>query len=197
MEKLTQIWNDDKFRCGGFYELDVEISDNSSSPPIKELLQSLFELDFVKGPFNWEFEKIDLDLEYFENLGLIEVDDKLIPFKIYYISEEGQDGNIWLDISIYTAILEEVLGQEYRTWSENPKYHPCLDEQLLKILKKWNSVYKIKLGTLGFEVSGMYDLEWLTENQLRENDVLFTRFFVNKTDLLHIDVINHDKVHII
>ncbi len=76
MKTAKEIWNNEALKCGGFYELVIEVSSNEERASVKALTKKLFQLDFVKGPFNAEFIKVELDLEYFDNLGFIEVEEK-------------------------------------------------------------------------------------------------------------------------
>jgi hypothetical protein len=185
MQPVKEIWNNKELRCGGFYELAIEVSSNEERESLSRLTTKLFQLDFVKGPFNTEFESVSLDLEYFDNLGFIEVEGKKVPFKTYNIIEEGEDGSNWLDISFYSGIYEEVFGKEYQTWAKEGKWHKGFDNCLFQILKELNSVIKIRIGLIGFEVSGMYNLRYLKERELTENDISHTKFFANKGILLN------------
>lgn len=57
-----------------------------------------------------------------------------------------------------------------------------------------NSRFQIKLGLLGFEVSGMYDLKWLMGNELKNTDISHTRFYINSDDLNLINHANYNNV---
>ena len=182
MKKIKDIWNNKELRCGGYYELAMEVSSNKEIEPVKELTKQVFQCDFVHGPFNSNFELVELDLEYFDNLGYIEIEDKKVPFKTFNVPEEGNEGSNWLDICVYTAIYEEIFGDEYQTWSTEGKWHKGYDNQLIRILNRLNSIYKIRIGVIGFEISGMYYLQNLRHKELTENDVSHTKFFVNKDE---------------
>lgn len=184
MKTAKEIWNNEELRCGGFYELAIEVSSNEEREPVKELTKQLFQLDFIKGPFNSEFTNVELDLEYFDNLGFIEIEEKKVPFKTFNVPEDGEGGSNWLDICVYTAIYEEILGKEYQTWATEGKWHKGFDNLLIQILEELNSVRKIRIGVIGFEVSGMYYLQTLKEKELTDNDTTHTKFFVNKGEKL-------------
>ena len=194
MREIRDIWNNSDIRCGGFYEMAIQVSDNKSIEPIRKLTKAVFNIDFINGPYDNDFNNTQIDLEYFENIGLIKIENKFLPFKTYHISEEGDDGNNWLDISIYTGILEEILGKEYKTWDTNSKLHEGVDKLLVDLLKVINSRFKIKLGILGFEVSGMYDLEWLMDNELKNADISHTRFYIDSDNFNLINPVNYNNV---
>ena len=188
MDKIRsakELWHDKELRCGGFYELAIEISDNNQDrAEILNLLKLIYEIEFVHGPFDHEFNKsdffVDIENGYGENLGYLEVENKQIPFKTVFISEEGKEGSNWINICFYTAMYEEVLGKEFQTWATNGKWHAGFDEKLILILKHINSTYKVRIGSIGFELSGMYYLKTLQEKLLTKIDVSHTKFFVNK-----------------
>lgn len=189
MRRAKEIWNNDELRCGGFYELAIEVSDNNKPREwIENILTSIFELEFIEGPFDNQLNKSDffLDMEngYGENLGYLRIDGNEIPFKTVFISEEGQNESNWLDLCFYTAIYEQVLGKQYQTWATNGKWHKGFDEMLETVLIHLNSKQKIRMGVLGFEVSGIYYLKTLMEKELTNNDVSHTKFFVNKGEIL-------------
>ena len=189
MKTAKDIWNNIELRCGGFYELAIEVSDNNKSRTwIERCLNAIFELDFIKGPFDHDLNNtrfyLDLEFGYGENLGYLKIADKELPFKIVFISEEGQNESNWISLCFYTAMYEQLLGKEYQTWAINAKWHQGLDNKLITILNYLNNTQKIRMGLLGFEVSGQYYLKSLKENELTYNDVSHTKFYVNKNEKL-------------
>ena len=187
MRTAKEIWNDKELRCGGFYELAMEISNNNQSRKDTELfLKSIFEIEFVKGPFDNDFNKSEIYINdentYGEVLGYLEVGQNQIPFTTILISEEVEKGSNWVDICFYTGIYEEILGKEYQTWATNGNWHLGFDKLLIKILTHLNSKHKIRLGIIGFEVSGMYSLESIKKEKLNKYDISHTKFFVNKEE---------------
>lgn len=195
MDEVIKIWNNDKYKSGGFYEIAMQIENNDDSKIVKILLEKLFQIENISGPFDNNLEHKKLDLEYFENIGILEINNKKLPFKTHHFP--GDNGINWLDISIYTAMLEKVLGTEYQTWNINgndTKFHEGLDKILIDILRILNAERNIQLGILGFEVSAMYEFDWLSKNELTENDIAFSRFFINKNALDKINLKNKDKV---
>lgn len=187
MRTAKEIWNDQELRCGGFYELAIEISENNlERKEVIEYLKSLFEIESVDGPFDHHFNKsdyfVDTENGYGENLGYLEIEGVDIPFKTVFISEEGEEGSNWIDICFYTAIYEELLGNEYKTWATDAKWHKGFDDKLILILKHLNSIRKVRIGLIGFEISGEYYLKTLKDKELSKNDVSHTKFFVNKEE---------------
>ena len=198
MKEVIEIWNSDKYKCGGFYEIAMQIENNENSKKVEKLLENLFQIGNISGPFDNNFKNKKLDLEYFENVGILEINNKKLPFKTHHFP--GDNGINWFDISIYTSMLEKVLGNEYQTWNINgneTKFHEELDRILINILRTLNTKCKIQLGILGFEVSGMYELESLLKKELTENDVAFSRFFINKSELHKINLKNKSKIIIL
>jgi predicted NAD-dependent protein-ADP-ribosyltransferase YbiA (DUF1768 family) len=195
MNEVIKIWNDEKYKCGGFYEIAIQVEDYDNNKKAKVLLEKLFQIENIIGPFDNNLENKKLDLEYYNNIGIIEINKKKLPFKIHHIS--GDNGINWLDISIYTAMLEKVLGNKYQTWNINgnvTKLNEELDKILITVIRILNAECKIQLGILGFEVSGMYEFDWLIKNELTKNDTTFSKFFINKSDLDKINLKNKNKV---
>jgi len=197
MTTAKEIWNNKDLRCGGFYELSIQVSDNQSGDPIKLLAKTIFEMDFVKGPFDDQFNKVELDLEYGNNLGYLVIEGKQLPFQTYFMLLEGDGEYHWLDISIHTAMLENVLGEEYKTWTLDAKWHKGLDDLLMDILKQLNHVFNIQMAMIGFEVSTMYGIDWLINNELQDHDISHTKFFVNKADIPKLNPGNSEKVNLL
>lgn len=192
MRTAKEICQDKNARTGGVYELAIEVGDNRSKAPVVALVNALFSLPFVQGPFDKKMEVAELDVDYFDHAGYLEIEGKELPFVLFFISEEGAEGSNWLDISFYTGTYEEVLGAEYQTWSVDAKWHQGVDDLLLQILRHLNSVYTIRLGLMGYEISGIYSLQWLQENELGVDRYHHDTFFVNKGEVLQGK--NHEQV---
>ncbi|MEM6263268.1 MAG: hypothetical protein AAGI38_12220 [Bacteroidota bacterium] len=184
MEKLKEIWNNKELRSGDFYELAIEVSNPQEVGSVKVLTNKLFELPHVRGPFDNDFEPTKLDLNYFDNLGYFIVDSRKVPFKTFHFPPEGENASSWLDILVDTSIYEAILGKEYQTWSSDAKWHKGLDSILIDSLKALNSVHQVRVGLIGWEVSGMYTLKTLREKQLEKVHFSPTKFFVNKDENL-------------
>lgn len=193
MQTLRQIWSNPNLRTGGFYDLSIEVSGNEDVRPVQDLIRHLFQLDFVKGPFNADFEAVALDLEYFENLGYIEVEGLQVPFQTFAILETGFGGCHWLDISVYAGIYEAVLGEEYQVCSEHGKRHQGFDDRLIEILKHLNAFYPIRTAAIDLEVSAMYCLQHLKDIELSPREISWTTFFVNQGEYLK--GVNQQAVH--
>ena len=180
LKTAQELWENKEWRKGGVYELAIEVCSNKEKQPIIDLAQALFELDTVQGPFNRDFETAPLDTEYFRSIGYLEVGEIQVPFVLFFISEEGEGGSNWLDISIYTGLYEEAFGEEYKTWAEEATWNEDLEAALTHILEQLNAQYKIRLGLLGYEISGLYNLQGLQEQGLPRAIVNPSRFFLNK-----------------
>ncbi|MGD1889554.1 MAG: hypothetical protein ACFB15_02965 [Cyclobacteriaceae bacterium] len=156
---------DKKLRLGGFYELSIQVCPSKDMKPIEKYTDYLWKLDNVEGPFDIDFNKTTIDFENFENQGIINLDDKSIPFKTFNIreTEPTESGFNWFDISLYTAAIEQVFGQEYQTWTENPKSPELLDKFLQHLINSLYRIYPFKLAMIDFEISGQYYLEDLKD----------------------------------
>lgn len=184
LKTAQELWENKELRKGGVYELAMEVCSNKEKQPIIDLAQALFELEMVHGPFNRDFETAPLDTVYFRSIGYLEVGEIQVPFVLFFISEEGEGRSNWLDISIYTSLYEEAFGEEYKTWAEEATWNEDLEMILIQILEQLNDQYKIRLGLLGYEISGLYTLQDLQEKELPTPVVNPSRFFLNKGEHL-------------
>ncbi|MGH1338451.1 MAG: Fic family protein [Aureispira sp.] len=184
MKTAQELWANKEWRKGGVYELALEVCSNKEKQPVVDLAQALFELDVIQGPFNRDFEPAPLDTEYFRSIGYIEVGAIQVPFVLFFISEEGDGGSNWLDISIYTGLYEEAFGEAYKTWAEEATWNEALEQVFAQIIQELNAVYKIRLGLLGYEISGLYSLQGLKEKELPEDLSNPSTFFLNEGEIL-------------
>ncbi len=175
MTTQKDLFLDNDLRCGGFYELAMQVCPSIDNEPIKRYTDFIWRLDNVSGPFDKDFKTIPTDIENFKHSGLIRLDNFDLPFMTYNVreTEPTETGFNWFDICFYTAAIEHVFGSEYQTWAENPKVPRQLTEFFSKILKDLYKIFPFKLAMLGFEISGQYylnDLEkplanhWATSN---------------------------------
>lgn len=164
-----------------FYELALEVCHNQKKKPIEQLAQALFELPFVKGPFNKQtLEPTTLNTEDFDQAGYLVMGKREIPFSLFFISEAAAGGSNWLDIGSYAMVYEEIEG----IGSYRAKEEKALKKLFLQIAKHLYTVYPFRLGLIGYEVSGMYSLQWLKEQVISEQEALNTTFILPKKEIL-------------
>ena len=165
MTEKKNIFLDKDLRCGGFYELAIQVCPSIDNDPIKLYTDFIWTLNNVSGPFDEDFNTIQTDIEIFQHRGLIRLDNFVIPFLTYNVRETEpiETGFNWFDICFYTAAIEHVFGSEYQTWTENPKVPKELTDFFTKTLKDLYKIFPFELAMLDFEVSGQYYLDDLTK----------------------------------
>lgn len=164
-----------------FYELALEVCTNQEKKPIEQLAQALFELPYVRGPLTKQtLEPTKLDTEYFDHAGYLRIGEKEIPFSLFFISEGAIGGSNWLDMGMYATVYEEVEGLGRYVVKEEE----ALKELFLQIAKYLYTVYPFRVGLIGYEVSGMYSLQCLKEQEISEQEALNTTFILPKKEML-------------
>lgn len=58
MTELKEIFLDKDLRCGGFYELAIQVCPSSDNDPIKLYTDFIWTLNNVSGPFDEDFKTI-------------------------------------------------------------------------------------------------------------------------------------------
>ncbi len=190
MENLKELFIDKSLRTGGFYELSIQVCESSNNLPIKLYNDFIWSLQNVIGPFDRQFDKIEIDIENIEHNGIIKFNDKYIPFLTYNVREESpvETGYNWFDICFYSSAIESVFGEEYITWSENPKSPIEIDDFFKFILKKLYNIFPFKLANIDFESSGQYYLDDLKDKiELMWNQ---PKFYIGKENYNHISESN-------
>lgn len=183
MTELKDIFIDKDLRCGGFYELAIQVCPSIDNDPIKLYTDFIWTLDNVSGPFDEDFKTIKTDIENFQHRGLIRLDNFDIPFMTYNVRETEpiETGFNWFDICFYTTAIEHVFGSEYQTWTENPKVPRQLTDFFVKTLKDLYKIFPFKLAMLDFEVSGQYYLDDLAKPLT--NNWTTSNFFVGQNNV--------------
>ncbi|MFV0212742.1 hypothetical protein OBK22_13190 [Empedobacter falsenii] len=180
MTEKKNIFLDKDLRCGGFYELAIQVCPSIDNDPIKLYTDFIWTLNNVSGPFDEDFNTIQTDIEIFQHRGLIRLDNFVIPFLTYNVRETEpiETGFNWFDICFYTAAIEHVFGSEYQTWTENPKVPKELTDFFTKTLKDLYKIFPFELAMLDFEVSGQYYLDDLTKPMI--NNWTSSTFYVGQ-----------------
>jgi hypothetical protein len=164
MTELKDIFLDKELRCGGFYELAIQVCPSTDNEPIKLFTDFIWTLNNVSGPYDQDFGTMQTDIRNFQHDGLIRLGIFDIPFMTYNIreTESIEIGYNWFDICFYTAAIEHIFGSEYKTWTEQPKVPKELTDFFTMTLKNLYKIFPFKLAMLDFEVSGLYYLDDLT-----------------------------------
>ena len=196
MTETKDIFQNEEFRRGGFYELCIQVCPSVNIEPIIKYTDFIKSLENVDGPFDENFELTDIKIKNFEHEWVLNLDNYSIPFKTFNIHETEpiETGFNWFDICFYTSTIEEIFGAEYQTWTENPKCPTELTEFLRKTLFDLNGIYKFQLAMIDFEISGQY---YLADMSKDFNNWTNSNFFVNEKDAHLISERNKGVVKII
>jgi len=192
--EIKDIFLDTKLRYGGFYELAIQTCPSIDNEPIKLYTDFIWTLDNVKGPYDDNFNHIQIDIDNFKCRGVIRLGDYEIPFMTYNLreTEPVETGFNWFDICFYTEAIEHIFGSEYQTWTESPKVPTELSDFFIKTIKSLYKIYPFKLAMLDFEVSGQYYLDDL-KKQLNHNWIN-TTFYVGQENYDQIALENRKLV---
>ncbi|MGB8191803.1 MAG: hypothetical protein WCF67_07795 [Chitinophagaceae bacterium] len=179
MGETKNIFLDENLRSGGFYELAIQVCPSIDNEPIKLYTDYIWSLENVEGPLDDNFNLVQIDIEAFRHRGIIRLGYHEIPFMTYNIRETEpiETGFNWFDICFYTAAIEHVFGEEYQTWTENPKVPKELSDFFIQTIKKLYQIHPFKLAMLDFEVSGQY---YLNNLQKPLNNATNTTFYLGQ-----------------
>ena len=87
MTDTKSLFQNDDLRSGGFYELCIQVCPSIETKPIELYTNYLWTLANIEGPFDKDFNKIQIPSEYYELEGLLTLDHFIIPFKTFNIQE--------------------------------------------------------------------------------------------------------------
>jgi hypothetical protein len=197
MENNRELFLNKDLRCGGFYELSIQVCPSTEQLPITLFNEYVWNLPNVEGPYNSDYEKVELEAKPWMNYqGIINLDNHAIPFKTINIREDEpiETGYNWFDICFYAEAVEVVFGREYNTWEGIPNPPEILKKFLMETATELYKIHQFKLGLIGFEVSGQYYLVDLEKNL---EPIYYTEFIVGKENLNFISTANRKKVSVI
>ena len=63
--EIKTIFLNKEIRCGGFYELCIQVCPSSEMEPIKKYSNYIKSLEYVDGPFDDNFELTEFNIEDF------------------------------------------------------------------------------------------------------------------------------------
>jgi len=186
MTDSKKLLFDKEARCGGFYELCIQVCTSFDNNPINLFTDFLWSQSNVEGPFEktWNgFGSSKIEYENAINNGVIKIDKYSIPFLTYNLREENpiETGFNWFDISFYEETLNKVFNVENIFAKENFNYKKIVDNYLEKLLKELYQVYPFQLAMIDFEISGQYYLDNLKNDGL--DNWTNTKYFIGKENL--------------
>lgn len=196
VDKRT-LFLDTNLRCGGFYELCIQVCPSIEPKPVYKYDSYIWSLPNVEGPYDHNFSQIALEEKpWMEYQGILNLENYSIPFKTINIKEDEpiETGFNWFDICFYTEAIEQVFGREYNTWEDIPKPPELLKGFLLETVSNLYKEYSFELGLIGFEVSGQYYLDDLKK---KLSKMYFTEFFVGKEKLTSVLPENKKEINVI
>ena len=94
----------------------------------------------------------------------------------------------------YTETIQQLFGEEYKTWDENPKCPTELNDFFNKTITDLNNIHKFQLAMIDFEISGQY---YLADMSKDFHNWTKSNFFVNEKDTHLISERNKGVVKII
>jgi hypothetical protein len=161
MKSKKELFLDKKLRCGGFYELAIQVCKSDDILPIRLYTDFLWSRMNVDGPFDLNFNHVKIELENIRHNGIVNLENYSIPFITYHILEEHpiESGSNWFGIGFYTAAIEEIFGEQYTTWTEIQNCPELISNFLSSTMKSLFEIYPFKLAMIDFEISGQYYLE--------------------------------------
>jgi len=177
-----ELFTDKSLSCGGFYELAIQVCASIDNEPIIAYTNHIWSLANVNGPFDDEFNRINVNIETFSHRGIIRLSEYEIPFMTYNVRETYpiETGFNWFDICFYSAAIEHIFSEEYQTWTAKPKVPKEVSELFTRTMKDLYKIYPFKLAMTDFEISGRYYLDDL-QNPLGNNWESST-FFVGEAN---------------
>ena len=160
MSSVKQIFIDSDIRCGGFFELAIQVSPSSEQDSVRAYRTLIWQLSEVQGPYDAHMNLIPSDPDGYKQEGVLSLGNRHIPFKLHYIKEEPFDsGYNWFTLSIYTATIGRVFDLQYSTFTGIGELPEALDNFLVNLMKSLNKIFPFLLALKDFDITGEYYLE--------------------------------------
>ena len=170
-QNTKQIFLDQNYKCGEFYELCIQVCPSKDNDPIILYTNYLWTLDYVYGPLNECFDNIPIENEINSiNHGILMLDNYEIPFCTINVCEEN--GYNWFDISIYKSVIEKIFGKRYIALNEISKMPNILKIFFERIAYELYKIYPFQLGIRGVEVSGYNNIKNILDNDLEDDKLI-------------------------
>ena len=189
MTDSKKLLFDKEARCGGFYELCIQVCPSLDNNPINLYTDFLWTQLNVEGPFEETsngYTSSKLEYENGINNGVIKIDKYSIPFLTYNVREENpiETGFNWFDICFYEETLNKTFEVENVFTEENTKFKNIIDTYLTTLTRDLFRLYPFQLAMIDFEISGQYYLDNLINGDL--NNWTNTNYFIGKQSLMAI-----------
>ncbi|WP_192502058.1 hypothetical protein, partial [Flavobacterium sp. PL002] len=148
----------------------------------KEYTDFIWNLKNVDGPFDKNFNIIEVNIENMEHQGIMNLGNYSIPFKTFNIREENpiETGYNWFDISFYAEAIEKIFGEEYTTWTEIQNSPKLLTAFFHQVMKSFFEIHNFELAMIDYEVSGQYYFSDLKSNF---ENYTSTKFYIAKKQI--------------
>ena len=191
-----ELFLNSDLRCGGFYELCIQVCKSENIKPIKEYTDFIWNLKNVDGPFDKNFNIIEVNIENMEHQGILNLGNYSIPFKTFNIREENpiETGYNWFDISFYAEAIEKIFGEEYTTWTEIQNSPKLLTAFFHQVMKSFFEIHNFELAMIDYEVSGQYYFSDLKSNF---ENYTSTKFYIAKKHIEEVAEINRKFIIVV
>lgn len=197
MIETKKLFLDLELRTGGFYELSIQVCPSIDNHPINIYTEYIWALKNVEGPFDISYNKINPNISNISHYGILNLESFAIPFMTYNIKEDEpiETGYNWFDICFYTSAIEKIFGDEYQTWTENPKSPEQIKNFFRETMKQLYKLFPFQLAMVDFEISGQYYMERLKTDLIGE--WLPSKFYVGRENYKLVTEMNKKFVTII
>jgi hypothetical protein len=195
--KSKEIFLNRELRTGGFYELAIQVCHSVETKPIEAYTNFIWNLKNIEGPFDSNFNKIEIDFKNNMHSGILHLGNLAMPFMTYNVQEEPiKTQYYWFNLEFPNAAIEHLFGEKYvETWEKTLKLPRPLDDFIMECVGNLYAIHKFQMALVGFEVSGSYYLEELkvdTSHSQRPR-----RFYVGKEDYVLLADSNKKFAHIV
>lgn len=190
LEKI--IFLDKTIRCGGFFELSIQVEPSTKADIIGLYKTYLWNLENIDGPYDESYNKAVWSPDSYREEGIMHLGEKFIPFKTHYIQEQDPPNTQWFDVSLYTATVDRVFHQVRTQDPFEPAIPGELDAFLTNLALGFFKVHPFELAYIGFEIAQDYQLEDLKSGALPINSA--QHFFIAEKDLADVSSVYHKLV---
>jgi hypothetical protein len=190
-----EIFLNKELRYGGFYELAIQVCPSADIKPIEMYTEFVWDLHNVEGPFDFNFNKVEIDFQNNMHRGILHLDNLKMPFMTCNIREEPIETEYnWFNLEFPSAALDYLFGEKYeKEWEGNLRLPKPLDHFIMECMKNLYAIHKFQMALVDFEVSGSHYLEEL-KKELQHPP---RRFYVGKENYALLADTNKKNAHIV
>jgi len=193
-QETKEIYLNNEYKKGGFYELSIQVCPNNNFNPIQKYTNYIWDLDYVYGPLDKNYNLINVNnKKNIFNNGILIINEYEIPFLTMNICEDT--GYNWFNISICVGVIEKIFGNEYIVWNENPNIPKILKIFHKDIIKELYKIFPFELGISGFQVSGIKYLEDLIKTEFKKGNS--TIYYIGNNNYERLSTNNKNNVELI